>query len=83
MSRKADQADSIFITGNKYGYKVNVNHPQIQPLYERFKEKMKTPILSDRQRFYFENIIISMFGKNHDNVQREDEKQCSEYSQRR
>jgi len=83
MSRKTDQADSIFITGNKYGYKVNVNHPQIQPLYERFKEKMKTPILSDGQRFYFENIIISMFCKNHDNVQREEEKQCSEYSQRR
>lgn len=63
--RHDNDNDSIFITGegNKYGYKVNVNHPQIQPLYEQFKKELKTPILSDRERFQFENIIISKYSK--------------------
>lgn len=63
--RRDNDNDSIFITGkgNKYGYKVNVNHPQIQPLYEQFKKELKTPILSDRERFQFENIIISKYSK--------------------
>jgi hypothetical protein len=52
--------DSIYAKENKYGYKINVNHPEIRPLYERFKEKMKTTILSDKQRFYFESIIFQM-----------------------
>lgn len=51
---------SIYIADNKYGYKININHPEICPLYERFKEKMKTPILSDKQRFYFESLIFQM-----------------------
>lgn len=63
--RQNNDNDSIFITGagNKYGYKVNVNHPQIQPLYEQFKKELKTPILSDMERFQFESIIISKYSK--------------------
>ena len=66
--------DSIFITGagNKYGYKVNVNHPQVQPLYEQFKKKLKTPILSDRERFQFESIIISKFSKDKESAYTEE-----------
>ena len=56
-----DKDDSILITGNKYGYKVNVNHPRIRPLYERFKEKVGCNILSDRERFRFENSIIQKY----------------------
>lgn len=63
--RHDNDNDSIFITGegNKYGYKVNVNHPQIQPLYEQFKKELKTPILSDKERFEFESMIISKYSK--------------------
>ena len=35
-----DKDDSIFIFGNKYGYKVNISHPEIKPLYERYKRKI-------------------------------------------
>lgn len=31
------QNDSIFAASNKYGYKININHPKIKPLYERYK----------------------------------------------
>lgn len=61
-----DNDDSIFISGNECGYKVNITHPLIRPLYERFKEKIGCPIvypLSDRERFQFENLIIQKFGK--------------------
>lgn len=51
---------SIFCPQNKYGYKVNINHPKILPLYERYKQKVKEKILSDKQRFEFEAIIFGM-----------------------
>lgn len=31
--------DTIYAKNNPYGYKINVNHPKIRPLYERYKEK--------------------------------------------
>lgn len=49
--------DSIFAKDNKYGYKINVNHPKIRPLYERYKEKVGERILSDQQRRHFELLI--------------------------
>ena len=48
------QNDSIFAPPNKYGYKININHPQIKPLYERYKSSIKAKILSDAERFDFE-----------------------------
>lgn len=56
-----DKDDSIFIFGNKYGYKVNISHPEIKPLYERYKRKIGCNILSDNERFQFESIIIQMY----------------------
>ncbi len=59
--------NSIIISGNPYGYKVDVNHPKIRPLYDRFKERIGRPIaypLSDRERFQFENFIIQRFERN-------------------
>lgn len=50
--------DSIYAKPNSYGYKLNVNHPQIQPLYERYKNKLGVKILSDNQRLTFETIIF-------------------------
>ena len=54
---------SIFAPTNKYGYKININHDKIKPLYERFKAKKKEIILSDKQRFEFETIIFKMIEK--------------------
>lgn len=59
MSRIAP-CDSIFARDNPYGYKINVNHPQIRPLYERYKEKVGERILSDRQRRHFELMIFEL-----------------------
>ena len=50
--------DSIYALPNRYGYKLNVNHPAIQPLYERYKRKLGEKILSDGQRFTFELLIL-------------------------
>lgn len=60
---KLNPNNSIYAKENKYGYKINVNHPEIRPLYELFKEKTKAVILSDKQRFYFETLVFQMIGK--------------------
>lgn len=52
--------DSIYARPNKYGYKINVNHPQIKPLYERYKQYLGEKILSDNQRLNFECLIFQM-----------------------
>lgn len=51
--------NSIYAKPNKYGYKLNVNNPQIQPLYERYKKKLGEKILSDNQRLTFETLIFN------------------------
>ena len=43
---------------NKYGYKLNVNHPKIKSYYETYKKIKKEIILSDEERFHFEEIVI-------------------------
>lgn len=52
--------ESIYIAHNKYGYKININHPQIRPLYEAYKKKIGAMILSDDERFKFEYVIMKM-----------------------
>lgn len=54
------EEESIFAKPNKYGYKINVNHPKIRPLYERYKEKVGERILSDQQRRHFELLIFEL-----------------------
>lgn len=51
---------SVFAPVNKYGYKININNPQIRPLYEAYKKKTGAVILSDKERFDFERIILKM-----------------------
>ena len=60
LNAKKYNTDTIFAPPNKYGYQININHPKIRPLYERYKKKVGEIILSDRQRFEFEGIIIKM-----------------------
>ena len=54
---------SIFAKPNKYGYKININHPLIIPHYHRFKKLKKTTILSDAERFEFEAAIFKALEK--------------------
>lgn len=57
---KTTPNNSIFAPPNKYGYKINIQHPKIRPLYERYKKKVGEIILSDQQRFEFEGYIFQM-----------------------
>lgn len=56
--------ESIFAPENKYGYRININNPQVRPLYEAYKKKIQAIILSDRERFEFEEIILKMIERN-------------------
>ena len=60
----SSQNDKIILDKpNKYGYQVNINHPKVQPLYERFKRSKKAIILSDKERLEFEEIIMKKVRK--------------------
>lgn len=53
--------DEIILLNNKYGYKVNISHPKIKPLYQRFKKWKNIPNwcpLSDDERLEFESYIL-------------------------
>ena len=56
--------DSIYAPQNKYGYKININHPKIRPLYEHYKRRIGAIILSDRERFEFEAAVFKMIERN-------------------
>ena len=55
---KVNKNASVFAPQNKYGYKININHPIIRPLYEKCKLKLNIMIMSDQQRHDFETIIL-------------------------
>ena len=59
--------DSIILPPNKYGYRVNINHPKINPMYERYKDKLGERILSDAQRFAFETAVFQMIERKKSN----------------
>lgn len=48
---------------NKYGYRININHPEIRPYYEHYKRKIGAIILSDAERLKFEAAVIRMLRK--------------------
>lgn len=53
--------NSIFLVNNPYGFRINVNHELIRPLYIRYKAwkglTVKFPI-NNQERFEFEDYII-------------------------
>ncbi len=58
---------SIFIDDNPYGYRININHPKILPLFEKYKKWKEIPSnepLADAERFEFEDIIINQIERN-------------------
>lgn len=58
------EVDSIYAPQNKYGYHINVNHPQIKPMYDKYKKHIGEKILSDAQRMHFESLVYKMIEKN-------------------
>lgn len=55
-----NKSESIYAPQNKYGYKININHPNIRPLYDKFKRSIGAIILSDTERLRFEALITGM-----------------------
>ena len=53
--------NSIFLFNNPLGFKININHELINPLYRSYKEwkglSNQFPI-SNKERFEFENYLI-------------------------
>ena len=65
LSAAAIQANgSIYAKPNSYGYKININHPDIKPMYDMYKQHIGEKILSDAQRHHFESLIFDMIEKN-------------------
>ncbi len=64
----SEKRDSIYAKPNKYGYKIAINHPKIKPLYERYKRRNGILIPSPKERFEFEDIIISAIQKRRNDV---------------
>lgn len=54
----------IYIEDNPWGYRLNINHPNIKPFYDRFKRwKGIKGAPSDKERFEFEAYMINHFRK--------------------
>lgn len=49
---------SMLAPSNKYKYRLNIQHPLIGALYEKYKASVGEKILSDTQRMDFENKAI-------------------------
>lgn len=59
--------EDIYALDNKYGYRIDISHPKIKPLYERFKKWKGIASwvpLSDEERKEFENYILKGENKN-------------------
>lgn len=53
--------NTIYAAENKYGYRINITHPKIEPLYKRYKKWKGIADwcpLSDAERFEFESYIL-------------------------
>lgn len=58
---KMPNEDTRLFIFNPYGYITNINHTEVLPLYERFREKHSIPTysaLSDDERLKFEKELI-------------------------
>lgn len=64
MEIKPTEKEPIYAPENKYGYKININHPVIRVLYDRYKKwKGIKMIPSDKERFEFEHYIEQLIQK--------------------
>lgn len=56
-----NQKQGPILKNSPYGFKVNINHPSVTPLYKRYKLWRGIPEncpLSDDQRLEFESYIL-------------------------
>ena len=63
---------SIFTTNNPYGYKININHPAIYPLFVAYHKKIGVPLhihMTSEQRLNFEAAVIKLLEKKGYHVQ--------------
>lgn len=60
LSRRREEPQGFFIYGNKYGYRINISHPKIRPIYDRYLKQIGEPIPSDAQRHQFESMIMRL-----------------------
>lgn len=59
-----EKSNGIFTVENPWGYRFNINHPKIKPLYERFKKwKSIYGAPSDKQRREFEEYLLQHMNK--------------------
>lgn len=60
IEKKSAEEMSIYNNNNPYGYRLNVNHPRIRELYDRYKKWKdiagRPP--TDEERREFERIIM-------------------------
>lgn len=67
LGKLSNNNDSIYAHENKYGYKININHPKIKPIYEKYKKKYAIIIMSDTERLQLEQKLLEYLGgKKHD-----------------
>ena len=62
-----NKGNDILAQNNRYGYRLNVNHPIVFQLYTRYREWLKIPAgfpLSDNERFDFEDKAITRLVEN-------------------
>lgn len=58
--------ESIYANNNKYGFRLDINHPYIKKHYLRFKESKGVGVnypLDDNDRREFETVIIERLQK--------------------
>lgn len=58
--------DNMTMTDHKYGYRVNINHPRINPYYRRYKEWRRIAFadaMSDQERAEFEAYMLPIIEK--------------------
>jgi len=63
---EANEERGPLLHANPYGYRVNINHPSINPLYRRYKAWREIPDtcpLSDGERKEFEAYLLPKFQK--------------------
>jgi hypothetical protein len=54
----------VFNTINRFNYQVNVNHPEVQPIYLAWKRSRGIPAMaapSDAERWEFDRYFISQY----------------------
>ena len=56
----AEEEQSVYNRSNPYGYKLNINHPRVRDLYERYKKWKdiagRPP--TDAERKEFESMVL-------------------------